>query len=851
MDWSVSSRRVGVLSLTVAMLAAVLALSASPNAAGAAPAPPVGPVVGRVSRPPLPAVPPIVSGDPLPNAGPLAPPAAPSTPDAAPTPLDVALAQARKSGQRVEVPSLDSESATVFANPQGSLTQEVSAAPVRVRSGDGWVPVDPNLVVTPSGVKPKAVPGDVVLSPGGPVPLVSTGEIAPLGADGKTRMADQRLSLGVTAALPAPSLDGATATYPKALLGSDLVVKASPVGTEVSVVIPNRAAAQLSYVLDVSASGVTVKQGPAGTLVLTDEKGDETGYVSAPVMFDAAPSPLAGSGISAHPGKVTSKLVQLAGRSQLVITPDPAYLADPATKFPVTIDPLTDLGPSGDNSVYESVPNQNNSSVDTLFTGYTGFTGRARALLKFSPTTVIEDQLVTGATLKVWQQGGSCTPTPVRAQQVQTFYAGSTWNNQPAPVGPTIATVNTTGDTTGCPAQVGYKNFDVTALAQTWAGDAETSGSVALLGDETGQTPAKSFSSKEGAHPPVLSLDYLVYPDTPSALSPTAGSTVTTLQPTLKATVTAPNYSGNITANFKLFDDTNAQVGSYAVQVPSGTPASWLVPKDTLRPARTYTWKTTACTGYQPAACSSETSQTFIVSGAMASGQQGYFTYDSTPISDRSSLAVNVASGNLSVDATDLSLAGVNTPLSMTRTYNSLAFENRSYGRQWAGSYSDTVRLYDEADGSGSKKYYGPTGTVALIKKNSDGTYSPSGDVDARFSDGGGCGVYVLEFNHARDGHQAGDRLYFYNSGSLKNKLYGLENRNGQAITLTYSGTTVTQIVDTQSRGIAVATSGGRYTSASFQGRSTTFAYNSAGNLASVVDGAGKTTSYDTTRTTC
>ena len=246
MDWSVSSRRVGVLSLTVAMLAAVLALSASPNAAGAAPAPPASPVVGQVSRPPVPAVPPIVSEDPLPNAGPLAPPAAPSTPDAAPTVLDVALAQARKSGQRVEVPSLNGESATVFANPQGGLTQEVSAAPVRVRSGEGWVPVDPSLVVTPSGVKPRAVPGDVVLSPGGVVPLVSTGEIAPLGADGKTRMADQRLSLGVTAALPAPSLDGATATYPKALLGSDLVVKASPVGTEVSVVIPNRAAAQLS-----------------------------------------------------------------------------------------------------------------------------------------------------------------------------------------------------------------------------------------------------------------------------------------------------------------------------------------------------------------------------------------------------------------------------------------------------------------------------------------------------------------------------------------------------------------------------------------------------------------------------
>lgn len=46
----------------------------------------------------LPEVPPIVSGDPPPNAGPLSPPVEPATPASPPSELDRALVEAREPG---------------------------------------------------------------------------------------------------------------------------------------------------------------------------------------------------------------------------------------------------------------------------------------------------------------------------------------------------------------------------------------------------------------------------------------------------------------------------------------------------------------------------------------------------------------------------------------------------------------------------------------------------------------------------------------------------------------------------------------------------------------------------------
>jgi hypothetical protein len=60
---------------------------------------------------------------------------------------------------------LRSETTQTFANPDGTLTEEQHLAPVRVRRGSTWVPVDLTLQKTPDGgVAPRAHPRGLRLS---------------------------------------------------------------------------------------------------------------------------------------------------------------------------------------------------------------------------------------------------------------------------------------------------------------------------------------------------------------------------------------------------------------------------------------------------------------------------------------------------------------------------------------------------------------------------------------------------------------------------------------------------------------------------------------------------------------
>ncbi|MFD4908921.1 ricin-type beta-trefoil lectin domain protein [Kitasatospora purpeofusca] len=92
------------------------------------------------------------------------PATAPSTeaPDAA-----SAMLSARLQGHRVEVTGERTETTTLWANPDGTLTQDRSVGPIRKRVGDTWASVDTTLVETADGrVAPKVHPADVVFAGG-------------------------------------------------------------------------------------------------------------------------------------------------------------------------------------------------------------------------------------------------------------------------------------------------------------------------------------------------------------------------------------------------------------------------------------------------------------------------------------------------------------------------------------------------------------------------------------------------------------------------------------------------------------------------------------------------------------
>ncbi len=117
--------------------------------------------------------------------------------------------RAAASGEPVEVTAQRAEYSQTFANPDGTFTLEQSSVPQRVRADDGsWRDVDTTLERRSGGsVGPRSVVVDLAFSGGGDAELLR------LGTAGKT------IRLSWPGQLPAPRLDGSTATYPDVLDG--------------------------------------------------------------------------------------------------------------------------------------------------------------------------------------------------------------------------------------------------------------------------------------------------------------------------------------------------------------------------------------------------------------------------------------------------------------------------------------------------------------------------------------------------------------------------------------------------------------------------------------------------------
>ncbi|MBE1583785.1 hypothetical protein ACFPOI_33650 [Nonomuraea angiospora] len=122
-----------------------------------------------------------------------------------------AAVKAEQLGVPVEVAALRGESSDVFVIPDGQLEAREYLRPIRTRISGAWKPIDTTLATTGDGmVAPKAATVGLTFSGGGEKPLV------------QLTQAGRRLALSWPGPLPAPRLEGDTATYPDALPGVDL-----------------------------------------------------------------------------------------------------------------------------------------------------------------------------------------------------------------------------------------------------------------------------------------------------------------------------------------------------------------------------------------------------------------------------------------------------------------------------------------------------------------------------------------------------------------------------------------------------------------------------------------------------
>src|SRR6185437_1938713 len=192
-----------------------------------------------------------------------------------------ASARARQTGKRVVVGAETSTGTLVTANPDGTFTRTETSSPVRVRRHGRWVPVDTRLSRRADGtIAPAATVTGVGFSGGGhgPMAVLSQGR--------------QRLSFQFPAALPPPSLAGATATYHHVLPGVDLRLTADANGFSEILVVRNRAAAAdprlARLTLGLRSQGVRVLTRPGGTAAAVDAAGATVFHSDPPMMWDSS-----------------------------------------------------------------------------------------------------------------------------------------------------------------------------------------------------------------------------------------------------------------------------------------------------------------------------------------------------------------------------------------------------------------------------------------------------------------------------------------------------------------------------------------------------------------------------------
>lgn len=510
-----------------------------------------------------------------------------SAPATAPDPVSARI-NARVSGHRVEVLSERTSTTQLFVNPDGTVSSETASAPVRIKdesAKDGWRDIDLGLVAQPDGTfAPKAALTDVVVSGGG-----SDDELVTL-----TKSKNETVSLDWAGRLPKPTINGAVATYSEVAPDTDLVVEATRFGFEQSFVIKQRPADPAALVLPLSIEGdgvgaVDPNPSPTSGMLLQDADGDRVGMISPATTWDSS------TDASGDPANVTTSelsLKQTGEGSSLRVRPDVAFLEDPDTKYPVTVDPSFSVNTKdivSDTYVRSDSPDTKYASSVELQVGTSNSgAAKSRSYVEFLGSK-IQGAKVISATLKLYEwHSYSCTAAPLDLYASTNEDIGQmTWNTgQPTIVTSTKSTLNIAkGFSSDC--DNGWITLDATPSTQYLADDGRTKYTYALRASETSNSGWKKFSSSDGNDVPVLTVTYDRYPTAPSSI--TSGSAtsynsvtyVSSSKPTLSAKTTDPDGQTARVA-FEVWDGTSTSTNAKVSTCTSGYVAAGATASCTL-----------------------------------------------------------------------------------------------------------------------------------------------------------------------------------------------------------------------------------------------------------------------------
>ncbi|MFD8463561.1 DNRLRE domain-containing protein [Streptomyces cyaneofuscatus] len=513
-----------------------------------------------------------------------------------------ALLMARLQDRRIEVTGERTEATTSWANPDGSMSLESYTGPVRFKDGnDTWRTVDPSLVEAPGGdVRASAHPLDLTLAG-----KSSAAEVARVrksgGEPGEKRTPavplvsldsgeGHEMTLSWRGALPEPVVDGTEARYPNVSTGTDMIVESTRTGFEQFLELKNRDAvdANGSVTMTLQAKGLKVKANADRSVTFQDRNtGKDVGLLPAPVMWDATVDPNTGE----HENKadVGLKVTQNGDTVDLTLTPDAAFLADPATKFPVTVDPAVNLGASFDTFVQQGF-NTDQSTSTELKLGNNGSGQVARSFLAF-PMAKITGKVIKSASLNLYNfHSWSCNARSWEVWDTSSASTATRWTAQPSWNRKWSTSTATKGYSSACAD--GWVNTDITSLAAAWAANGNGTNTLGIRATDEGDSFAwKRFNSGNAASgTPYLSVTYNTKPGAAAPLSPLTGAATNDTTPTLSAKATdADGNTVQLTFEVWKSDGTAALQSGKSVFVASGATATWT--PGTALPQGSYKWR--------------------------------------------------------------------------------------------------------------------------------------------------------------------------------------------------------------------------------------------------------------------
>ncbi|MET9294401.1 LamG-like jellyroll fold domain-containing protein [Streptomyces sp. NPDC003077] len=441
--------------------------------------------------------------------------------------------QAVAEGRRVEIPGLTNESNQVFANSDGTFTVESSPVPERVRKDGAWLPIDTSLSRRADGrLAPKAAQ-DVVLSGGG-----SHEPLAVISRDGKT------YELGSPWPLPTPKVAGSLAVYEAVRPDVDLVVQVRPDGFTHNLVFHTREAATdpalRAIRFPVKTTGLSVKTSETGSISMVDAGGHAVFSSSAALMWDsathepaarqarpkaapaervAAAEEASDSPVLPAPGARTAVADVTASADALSVAPDREFLADPATSYPVVIDPPAVSGTlTGWTTLWSNSPSTSFwKTSHALGVGYDAYVDnkKSRSLFQFDTRRVVGKKIVsaTFTAYEIWS--ANCTKKDIGLYRTSGISSGTTWNSKV-----TWAHVNTVsaakGFSSDCPD--GDVEFDATSAVAYTAKAKSATTTLGLMASEADPIAWKQFMSPAddratSSRKPRLSITYVSPPD--------------------------------------------------------------------------------------------------------------------------------------------------------------------------------------------------------------------------------------------------------------------------------------------------------------------------------------------------